>query len=77
MNPHKGPARVVVLGAGATGLTSAYELLKRAERDRLHLEVVVLEGSARAGGKIFTETRDGAVIEAGPDSFVTTKPQAL
>jgi len=77
MNPHKGPARVVVLGAGATGLTAAYELLKRAERDRLHLEVVVLEGSARAGGKIFTETRDGAVIEAGPDSFVTTKPQAL
>ena len=77
MSSNKGPARVVVLGAGATGLTAAYELLKRADRDRHPLDVTVLEASARPGGKIFTETRDGSVIEAGPDSFITSKPQAL
>src|ERR1019366_7498237 len=27
--------------------------------------------------KIQTETREGVVIEAGPDSFITSKPQAL
>ncbi len=73
----KPPSRVVVLGGGATGLTAAYELHKRSERDRIPLELIVLEASARAGGKIYTETRDGAVIEAGPDSFITSKPQAL
>lgn len=77
MRPQQGTHKIAVLGAGITGLTAAYELCKRAEKERRKIEVVVLEGSGRLGGKIQTETRDGVVIEAGPDSFITTKPWGL
>ncbi len=70
-------SRFVVLGAGITGLTAAYELHKKAQAERRNISVVVLESSSRVGGKIVTESRDGAVIEGGPDSFITYKPQAL
>ncbi|MBI3551826.1 MAG: protoporphyrinogen oxidase [Elusimicrobia bacterium] len=69
--------RVVILGAGITGLAAAYELHKRAARDRRKLEIVVLEASNRVGGKVMTETKDGVVFELGPDSFITAKPDAL
>lgn len=68
------PRRVAVLGAGITGLVAAYELKKRARRP---VEIVVLEASPRVGGKVRTETLDGSVVEAGPDSFVTLKPEML
>jgi oxygen-dependent protoporphyrinogen oxidase len=77
MRPHQGTPKIAVLGAGIAGLTAAYELLKRSKKDNRRVEVIVLEASGRAGGKVQTETRDGAVIEAGPDSFITTKPYAL
>jgi protoporphyrinogen/coproporphyrinogen III oxidase len=77
MAAQKGPMRVAVLGAGITGLTAAYELLKRAASERRPVELTVLEASSRVGGKIQTEAREGAIIEAGPDSFITTKPHAL
>lgn len=74
----QGPVhRVVVVGAGITGLCAAYELLERAKRERRRVEVTILESGLRAGGKIVTETRDGAVIEGGPDSFLAAKPQAV
>lgn len=71
------PRRVVVIGAGITGLAAAREVLRRAERERKPVEVAVLEASPRAGGKIRTESVDGAVVETGPDSFVTLKPEML
>lgn len=68
-----GPARVVVVGGGVSGLTAAYELRKR------HPELLVslLEAGDRAGGKVRTEHVDGFTIEGGPDSLVTFKPAAL
>lgn len=71
------PRKVVVIGAGITGLVAARELLKLADKTRRPVEVVVLESSARAGGKIRTETVDGVVVETGPDSFVTLKPDMV
>jgi len=71
------PRKVVVIGAGITGLVAARELFRISEKTRRAVEVVVLEASPRAGGKIRTETVDGAVIETGPDSFVTLKPEML
>ncbi|MEK7857693.1 MAG: protoporphyrinogen oxidase [Elusimicrobiota bacterium] len=67
--PGAGP--VVVLGAGITGLSAAYDLA-RAGRS-----VVVLEASDRIGGKVRTEERDGALFETGPDSFLAAKPHAV
>lgn len=73
------PRRIVIVGGGVTGLTAAYRLLANAREgkgERGPIEVTVLEERDRLGGNISTERRDGFVIEAGPDSFVATKPHA-
>jgi len=71
------PTKIVVIGAGITGLAAARELLRLADKARRPVHVSVLEASARAGGKVRTETVGGAVVETGPDSFVTLKPEML
>ena len=40
-------------------------------------QVTLLEASDRLGGTIQTEHRDGFLLERGPDSFISEKPQAL
>ena len=62
---------VIVIGAGITGLTAAYELTRRGCRP------LVLEASSRAGGLIKTERDGGFTIEAGPESVLASKPAAL
>ena len=71
------PRKVVVVGAGVTGLVAARELALACEKSRRPVEVVVLEAAARIGGKVRTELVDDAVVETGPDSFVTLKPEML
>lgn len=68
-------ARVVVVGGGITGLATAYYLQRSAAAE--HCEVAVLEAAPRPGGKLRTERRDGFLLEAGPDSFLTGKPGAV
>lgn len=67
------PKRVVVLGGGIAGLVAAYELSKRGRG----VEVVLLEAAGAVGGKVRTEIVDGQVVETGPDSFITMKPEML
>ena len=67
--------RVVVVGGGITGLATAYYLRRSTAAERI--EVVLLEAAPRPGGKLRTECRDGFLIEAGPDSFLTSKPAAV
>lgn len=62
---------VLVLGGGITGLASAYALGKAG------IPTLLLEASDRLGGKVATETVDGFVIDAGPDSFISYKPAAV
>lgn len=68
--------RVVIVGGGVTGLTTAYRLLKRSSEGGPKVEVTVLEGRDELGGNIRTERRDGLVIDGGPDAFVVAKPHA-
>nr|PZN25679.1 MAG: hypothetical protein DIU78_09795 [Pseudomonadota bacterium] len=63
---------VAVLGGGISGLTAAFTLRVR----RPELDVRLFEAGPRLGGCIHTERADGFVIEAGPDSFLRTKPEA-
>lgn len=64
--------RVVIIGGGIAGLSAAYYLQKSPQ-----IEVTLLEGSDRLGGKIGTD-RDGSfLIEQGPDSVFTAKPAAV
>ena len=50
---------VVVIGAGASGLTAATELRKAG------LSVAVLEARDRVGGRLWTDDIDGATLEIG------------
>jgi protoporphyrinogen/coproporphyrinogen III oxidase len=63
---------VAIVGGGISGLCAAFALASR----RPELRLCVLEASSRVGGCIRTERQDGFVIEAGPDSFLRTKPEA-
>src|ERR1700752_5262865 len=65
--------RIVVVGGGITGLAAAHRLR---EIDP-SINVTLLEASGRLGGTIQTEQRDGFLLERGPDSFISEKPEAL
>lgn len=67
--------RIAIIGGGIAGLSAAY-YLEKARRSGADLQWVLFEKSDRLGGVIQTERRDGFVIEAGPDSFLSVKPDA-
>lgn len=69
--------RIVVIGAGISGLTAAYKLTRETPDGQLRPEVLLLEASPRAGGTISTYNFDDVILELGPDSFITQKPAAL
>ena len=64
-------SRVVIIGGGISGLAAAHRLSEQ------RVQVTLLEASNRLGGTIQTEHRDGFLLERGPDSFISEKPQAV
>ena len=60
---------IVVIGAGLTGLSTAFEL------QRLGRDVVVLEKQSRVGGQIQTFTENGFTFESGPNTGVVSYPE--
>ena len=46
--------KVVIVGGGITGLTTAFYLQQEAKQHNLPLDVAVIEASLRLGGKIHT-----------------------
>jgi oxygen-dependent protoporphyrinogen oxidase len=62
-------ARVVVVGAGISGLALAFRL----EQLSPQTEIIVLEQAQRPGGKIWTERLNGFQIETGPNGYLDTK----
>jgi oxygen-dependent protoporphyrinogen oxidase len=66
---------VVVIGGGVSGLAAAHRLAELC-RPRPQFEIVLLEASARLGGTVRTIRRDGFLLEAGPDAFISEKPEA-
>ena len=65
--------RIIVIGGGITGLAAAH----RVHELNPSIKVTLLEASPRLGGTIQTEHRDGFLLERGPDSFISEKPEAL
>lgn len=59
MSEHEISRDVVIIGAGAAGLTAANELR------RAGLSVAVLEARDRVGGRLWTDVIDGAMLELG------------
>ena len=63
--------RIVIIGGGISGLSTAYYLAKSGTPSTL------IESRPRLGGVIQTECVEGCTLEAGPDSFLSAKPAAL
>lgn len=73
----KNSKHVVVVGGGITGISAAWELQNQA-KGRLHF--TLLEQEDHWGGKVVTKkitTKGGhpIIIDGGPESFVTRKPE--
>ena len=60
---------IVIIGAGLTGLSTAFDLKKKGR------DVLVLEKQNRIGGQIQTHTEDGFVFESGPNTGVVSFPE--
>jgi oxygen-dependent protoporphyrinogen oxidase len=65
--------RIGIVGAGLSGLATAF-YVRRALPDA---ELVVFEANARVGGAMHTEQVQGFLFEAGPNGFLTNKPDCL
>lgn len=66
--------RVVIVGGGISGLAAAHRLL---ELGLPKTHITLIEASARLGGTLATQYRDGFLLERGPDSFISEKPEAV
>ncbi|MEJ2411082.1 MAG: NAD(P)/FAD-dependent oxidoreductase [Novosphingobium sp.] len=53
--------RIIVIGAGSAGLSASYYLQKAG------FDVLVLEGSDRAGGRVHSIHKDGYILDLGAD----------
>ncbi len=63
-------SQVIIVGGGISGLSAAY-YLKQAG-----IPSTLIEKSGRLGGLIQTDIVEGCELEAGPDSFLASKPAA-
>jgi oxygen-dependent protoporphyrinogen oxidase len=66
-------SRIVVIGGGISGLAAAHRLIELNPTT----QVTLIEASARLGGTIRTDEREGFLLERGPDSFISEKPEAV
>jgi oxygen-dependent protoporphyrinogen oxidase len=64
-------ATVAIIGGGITGLSAAHTLQK------LGTPWILVDAAPSLGGVIRTETRDGFLLEGGPDSILAQKPEGL
>jgi oxygen-dependent protoporphyrinogen oxidase len=67
--------KIAIIGGGIAGLATAYEL-EKARRAGAPVEYTLFEARERLGGSLSSEIVSGAVLERGPDSFITEKPAA-
>jgi protoporphyrinogen/coproporphyrinogen III oxidase len=62
---------VAIIGGGIGGLTAAYRLAQAG------IDFQLLESSPRWGGLIRTDDVDGYVLDAGPDTLLGHRPEAI
>ena len=69
--------RIAIIGAGISGLATAYAIEQQAKQGEFEVETVVVEKESRIGGKILSIKEDGFLCEWGPNGFLDNKPMTL
>lgn len=69
--------RIVIVGAGISGLSAAFRLTRPLPEGQIQPEVLILESSYRAGGLISSGKLNDCLLEFGPDAFLTEKKEAI
>lgn len=67
--------RTAIIGGGIAGLAAAFEL-EKARAAGAWMGYTLFEAQERLGGCLASEVVCGAVLERGPDSFLSEKPAA-
>ena len=62
---------VIIIGGGIAGLSAAYDLANAG------IPHTLIEKQQRVGGVIETRQWEDCVMECGPDSFISAKPEAM
>ena len=62
---------VIIVGGGVAGLSAAYDLANAG------IAHTLIEKQPRVGGVIETRQWEDCVMECGPDSFISAKPEAM
>lgn len=65
--------RVVIVGAGISGLSLAFRLQQLAPQ----IDVTILEADSHIGGCVRTDRLDGFTVECGPNGFLDSKPSTM
>jgi len=66
--------RIVIVGAGLSGLCTAFYLVRALDGVGKNAEILIFESESAPGGKLRTIRQDGFNIEWGPNGFLTNKP---
>ena len=69
--------RIAVIGAGISGLATAYQLRKQLAEAGIDHQLRVFEKEGRPGGKITAARRQGFHCEGGPNGFLDSRPETL
>jgi len=69
--------KVAVIGAGISGLSTAYAVERLAAQAGKEVAVTVFEREERTGGKIWSRKEEGYLCEWGPNGFLDSKPMTL
>src|SRR5262249_52927906 len=69
----RGMSRVVIVGAGISGLAIAFRLQQAIPS----CDITILEQAQRPGGAVWTERQEGFQIEFGPNGFLDSKSSTI
>ena len=69
--------RIVIVGAGISGLCTAHSLVREFSAAGRSVEIILFEAEKVPGGKMRTIREDGFHMEWGPNGFLTNKPYSL
>lgn len=69
--------KIAIVGAGISGLSTAYEVERLAANQGIDISVTVFERENRTGGKIWSIKEEGYLCEWGPNGFLDSKPMTL